>query len=79
MMGNTFHLGIDFYGTALLCLVNSVVSRPKATRDSKGAAQGSRAWGLLSEQCSEHMGKPQSTLYSPLPGPAPPLSLGLST
>lgn len=41
MMGNTFHLGIDFYGTALLCLVNSVVSRPKATQDSKGAAQGS--------------------------------------
>ena len=78
-MGNTFHLGIDFYGTALLCLVNSVVSRPKATRDSKGAAQGSCGWGLLSEQCSEYMGKPRSTLYSPLPGHASPLSLGLST
>lgn len=31
VMGNAFHLGIDFCGTALLGLVNSVVTRPKAT------------------------------------------------
>ena len=71
-MGNTFHQGIDFYGTVFLCLVNSESADQKLHNMVRGVHGGSYRWDLL--WANGHMAS-----LTPLPGFPAPLTLGLST